>query len=252
MSENANYRQQWAEGEIEAGTLLDAIDALHAEVEALRAEIEELDALRNRQSDLLSQTAVAVRGPEPALTRYSHADIPSRVKAVVAELEAARSALARVMRFAHALLDDETHDAADRVLTATPAPEVRHALSGDISDQDWINAGCPPEDRQEEQVMGRIHHNPDHAEPVRAVLNSIGRTLPDNAPLYAAPQPSQDVRKGKFKLGDRVRKSKGSQWHGVVVGTYRTDLTPEGYAVESNTEHGSVQIYPAAALELDV
>ena len=53
----------------------------------------------------------------------------------------------------------------------------------------------------------------------------------------------------KFKLGDLVRKTKGSQWSGVVVGTYSTELTPEGYAVESSTEKGSVQIYPAAALE---
>lgn len=54
----------------------------------------------------------------------------------------------------------------------------------------------------------------------------------------------------KFKIGDVVCKIKGSQWHGVVVGTYSTTLTPEGYAVESSTEKGSVQIYPAAALEL--
>jgi dihydrofolate reductase (trimethoprim resistance protein) len=54
----------------------------------------------------------------------------------------------------------------------------------------------------------------------------------------------------KFKHGDSVRKTKGSQWHGRVVGWYSTDLTPEGYAVESNTERGSVQIYPAVALEL--
>lgn len=53
----------------------------------------------------------------------------------------------------------------------------------------------------------------------------------------------------KFKLGDLVRKTKGSQWSGVVVGTYSTELTPEGYAVESSSEKGSVQIYPAAALE---
>lgn len=54
----------------------------------------------------------------------------------------------------------------------------------------------------------------------------------------------------KFEIGQRVRKTKGSQWKGVIVGTYSTELTPEGYAVESDTEHGSVQIYPAAALEL--
>lgn len=54
----------------------------------------------------------------------------------------------------------------------------------------------------------------------------------------------------KFALGDAVRKIKGSQWHGHIVGWYSTCLTPEGYAVESATENGSVQIYPAAALEL--
>ena len=54
----------------------------------------------------------------------------------------------------------------------------------------------------------------------------------------------------KFKIGDKVRKVSGSQWHGTVVGTYSTELTPEGYAVESFTEKGSVQIYPAKALEL--
>lgn len=54
----------------------------------------------------------------------------------------------------------------------------------------------------------------------------------------------------KFKRGDHVRKVSGSQWTGIVVGEYSTELTPEGYAVESSTERGSVQIYPAKALEL--
>ena len=53
----------------------------------------------------------------------------------------------------------------------------------------------------------------------------------------------------KFNLGDTVKKIKGAQWHGKIVGYYSTHLTPEGYAVESSTEKGSVQIYPAAALE---
>lgn len=53
----------------------------------------------------------------------------------------------------------------------------------------------------------------------------------------------------KFKLGDRVRKTKGSSWQGRVVGFYSTTLTPIGYAVESEREPGSVQIYPEAALE---
>ena len=52
-----------------------------------------------------------------------------------------------------------------------------------------------------------------------------------------------------FGMGDSVRKVRGSQWHGRIVGWYSTELTPEGYAVESDRERGSVQIYPASALE---
>ena len=54
----------------------------------------------------------------------------------------------------------------------------------------------------------------------------------------------------KFNRGDRVRKKSGSKWQGVVVGEYSTELNPEGYAVESESHAGSVQIYPASALEL--
>lgn len=53
----------------------------------------------------------------------------------------------------------------------------------------------------------------------------------------------------KFKIGETVRKIKGSQWRGVIVGTYSSSLTQEGYCVESLLERGSVQIYPAWALE---
>ena len=53
-----------------------------------------------------------------------------------------------------------------------------------------------------------------------------------------------------FQIGDTVRKLKGAQWQGKVVGAYSTSLTPEGYCVESDAHPGSVQIYPAAALEL--
>lgn len=71
----------------------------------------------------------------------------------------------------------------------------------------------------------------------------------EERPLYTTPQPTP-TPSPVFQLGDHVRKTKGSQWKGLVVGTYSTTLTPEGYAVESDTEKGSVQIYPAGALEL--
>jgi hypothetical protein len=52
----------------------------------------------------------------------------------------------------------------------------------------------------------------------------------------------------KFDIGERVTKIKGSSWTGKVVGFYSTSLTPMGYAVESENEPGSAQIYPEAAL----
>lgn len=59
----------------------------------------------------------------------------------------------------------------------------------------------------------------------------------------------QRSKTGVFVLGDRVRKVKGASWQGFVVGFYSTSMTPIGYAVESEREAGSVQIYPESALE---
>lgn len=56
-------------------------------------------------------------------------------------------------------------------------------------------------------------------------------------------------RREATQIGQFVRKRKGSQWHGRVVGFYSTELNPRGYNVESYYEEGSVQIYPEAALE---
>lgn len=67
--------------------------------------------------------------------------------------------------------------------------------------------------------------------------------------ILAALRPAQDAERA-FQLGDRVTKISGSKWTGRVVGFYSTALTPEGYAVESETETGSVQIYPAKALRM--
>ncbi|MEZ2220715.1 hypothetical protein [Rhizobium sp. RCC_161_2] len=52
----------------------------------------------------------------------------------------------------------------------------------------------------------------------------------------------------KFKLGERVSKTKGSSWNGPVVGFYSTSMTPCGYVIESDREPGSCQLYPEAAL----
>ena len=59
------------------------------------------------------------------------------------------------------------------------------------------------------------------------------------------------IRNAKFQYGDRVRKkgTKG-EWHGHIKVYYSASCTPIGYAVESEREIGSVQIYPQSALEL--
>lgn len=68
-------------------------------------------------------------------------------------------------------------------------------------------------------------------------------------PLYASPPPPEKPGpEWRYAIGDAVQKTKGSSWHGHVVGFYTTTLTPRGYAVESEREPGSVQIYPEAAL----
>jgi hypothetical protein len=53
-----------------------------------------------------------------------------------------------------------------------------------------------------------------------------------------------------MKIGDYVKKKRGAFWQGIIVGYYSTKLTPIGWCVESEHEHGSVQIYPEAALIL--
>lgn len=56
-------------------------------IEELRAEVAELDALRDKLADILSRTAVALRGPEPPLTRWSWHDLPERAAAAIAAIE---------------------------------------------------------------------------------------------------------------------------------------------------------------------
>lgn len=54
----------------------------------------------------------------------------------------------------------------------------------------------------------------------------------------------------KYPVGTTLKKKRGSSWRGDVVGYYSTLLTPEGLAIESWNEPGSVQIYPIDALEV--
>lgn len=69
------------------------------------------------------------------------------------------------------------------------------------------------------------------------------------AETHVAAPIAQTAPQGKFRMGDLVKKSTGSEWVGRVVGWYSTEQTKEGYAVESSAHRNSVQIYPVTALE---
>lgn len=83
--------------------------------------------------------------------------------------------------------------------------------------------------------------------------NALGERLTsaiNAAALAQAEQPVWWPWRTKYQIHQRVRKTKGSSWQGRIVGFYASSLTTVGYAVESEREPGSVQIYPEAALEL--
>lgn len=101
----------------------------------------------------------------------------------------------------------------------------------------------------EQQPVGHVYTMQPcfPGEPMRAHAQ-LHVALPAGTKLYAAPI-AQTAPQGKFRMGDLVKKSTGSEWEGRVVGWYSTEQTPEGYAVESSAHRNSVQIYPAKALE---
>lgn len=89
---------------------------------------------------------------------------------------------------------------------------------------------------EDEEAFGWIYHY-------------ANKVLDEETALATPPSSGLDRETGRtFAVGDRVTKVKGASWTGRVVGTYSTSFTPEGYAVESENEPGSVQIYPAAAI----
>lgn len=138
------------------------------------------------------------------------------------------------------------------VPTEAPAPTEppTEATSPAPDDGGWIKwyggeCPVPPDTLVEKKIRAGVKHGPQTAQ------NLIWRHVDGFNSVYDIVEYRvfKPAPPAKFKLGDTVRKTKGSMWHGTVVGTYSTSLTPEGYAVESATESGAVQIYPASALE---
>lgn len=86
----------------------------------------------------------------------------------------------RLVRELDVLLNGEA-GAADQASLCDIVAQVRMARKKPGSGALQLLALVP------DQVVGRVHHNQLHWEPVRGVLNSCGRALPDSAPLYDRP-----------------------------------------------------------------
>jgi dihydrofolate reductase (trimethoprim resistance protein) len=106
-----------------------------------------------------------------------------------------------------------------------------------------------PEEKEALDTMAGISR--EHLMKMINQQSEIIKELSEKLNTSESPNGSNEIIKplwAKWSIGDSVTKTKGSSWTGKVVGYYQTDLTSKGYAVESETEKGSVQIYPEAAL----
>lgn len=72
------------------------LEAMIASIGVLREEIESYQEISSRQSDILSRSAVALRGKEPPLTKRSHHDIAERAAAAIANAKASEMMLKQV------------------------------------------------------------------------------------------------------------------------------------------------------------
>lgn len=64
-------------------TLSEALNIAKNVIESQEAEIQFTTKILDRLSDILQKTAIALRGPEPPLTRHTFHDIPDRVAKVM-------------------------------------------------------------------------------------------------------------------------------------------------------------------------
>ncbi|MBO9194377.1 hypothetical protein J5277_09690 [Rhizobium sp. 16-449-1b] len=139
-------------------------------------------------------------------------------------------------------------DLVDGIRALASSPPPHHKLVAEVL---TVNMDAPltAVDRLRALAGGSrdIDFEPSDADEILEKLEALAAIL--SAPnLEFGDEPVDDAFGRKFTLGERVRKTKGSSWQGRIVGFYSTDLTPIGYAVESERETGSVQIYPENAL----
>lgn len=103
ITEKALFAQTRVQQALEAGAhcidaddVREALDASQGQAKQLEAEVAELRDLADRQAGLLSRTAVAIRGPEPDLTRWSHHDLPELAAAMRQQRDTCASAANKI------------------------------------------------------------------------------------------------------------------------------------------------------------
>ncbi|WP_160286349.1 hypothetical protein [Pseudomonas knackmussii] len=117
--------------------------AQHDRIVAVRvAEIEELDGLVKRLGDLLSQVAIVLRGPEPALTRYGYADLPQRVKTLMDERDAAQAKVTELSSTAREAVDYLDNNSMNQIGSGS---KLHRALSDALKAAPVAQAGRVPE-----------------------------------------------------------------------------------------------------------
>ena len=105
----------------------DGNDEAADEIARLTAEVAELDAQRDMLTDILSRTAVALRGPEPPLTQWGWHDLPERAAAAISANGGQRKPLDHDS--AHAVFEGWYHDDAGGVEFVRRV-EAAHGIRG--------------------------------------------------------------------------------------------------------------------------
>ena len=233
-----------------AGRIGAELGAAKAEVERLREALRPFaafEAVRSKQGGCTPKRgtawAVASAGEEAEIT-VEH--LQEAVAALSQQPEptdtftAVEMATAAAQGFRDGQAAVEQATAQDEREASRSVEPIVRALNASVavgSDGDWVSI------RRE------------HRDAAVRMLSDLDADFRHVYQAYAEAQkranrPAQTAPQGKFRMGDLVKKSTGSEWVGRVVGWYSTEQTKEGYAVESSAHRNSVQIYPAKALEL--
>lgn len=208
--------------------------------EEMRPMTAERDAMASHERACPTMQAAPSAG-------HNMSDAAALIAAQAAEIERLRARLAEIeLAEPVAWIEHELQGTGARHLHSERRP---YCLRDDVIAPVWT------------ALIARPEPTSDHCEdaiemaPARRLLladgcEACGDACRSRGSCRLADESPEIVPAPTFRRGDIVRKRSGSQWHGRVVGEYSTALTQEGYAIESDAHHGSVQIYPVAALEL--